>query len=83
MFKRENSMKSQRSHLHQRGASFIEYTLLLGIVATIGISAMRTIGGALADSSDPCNPGLFVKAAMLLGDANASKLQCTQGNPQQ
>jgi hypothetical protein len=68
--------KYQTRTTRQRGASLVEYTLLLGIVATVGIGAMRTIGGAMAGSSDPCNPGLFVKVAMILGEPSADQLTC-------
>jgi hypothetical protein len=69
-------MKRQTRTSHQRGASLVEYTLLLGIVATVGIGAIRTIGGGLADSSDPCNPGFFVKTAQILGQPQAIQLVC-------
>lgn len=68
--------KHQTRIARQRGASLVEYTLLLGIVATVGIGAIRTIGGGLANSSDPCNPGFFVKTAMILGQPQASQLVC-------
>lgn len=77
---RSTPTKEQTQNSRQRGASIVEYTLLLGIVATIGISAMRTIGAGLADSSDPCHPGLFVKAAIILGEPNANQLRCDQPN---
>ncbi len=73
---RAHTMKSQSRASRQRGASLVEYTLLLGIVATVGIGAMRTIGGAMANSTDPCNPGLFVKAAKILGEPSANQLIC-------
>jgi hypothetical protein len=74
-------MKPKTRSSQQRGASLVEYTLLLGIVATVGIGAMRTIGGAMANSADPCNPGLFVKAAIILGESNAGRLTCQPTQP--
>ena len=64
----------------QRGASLVEYTLLIGIVATVSIGAIRTIGGGLANSSDPCNPGFFVKTAQILGQPQANQLVCEPPN---
>jgi hypothetical protein len=60
----------------QRGASIVEYTLLLGIIAGISIGAMRTIGDALAGSEDPCKPGFFVRVARDLGAPGALSLRC-------
>lgn len=76
MSMKPDTNKHQRRIACQRGASLVEYTLLLGIVASVGIGAIRTIGGGLADSSDPCNPGFFVKTAQILGQAEAVRLVC-------
>lgn len=73
---RTDTMNCQSRASRQRGASLVEYTLLLGIVATVGIGAMRTIGGAMANSTDPCNPGVFVKAAKILGEPSANAVTC-------
>ena len=62
----------------QRGTSLVEYTLMMGIAATLGVSAIRVIGGAIAGDSDPCNPGVVVKAARLLGDQKSLQLTCQQ-----
>jgi len=67
----------------QLGASLVEYALLLGIVATVGIGAMRSIGGAMVGSADPCNPGLLVKAAIILGEPSTANLSCETTQEQQ
>ena len=76
MSMKSNSNKHQTLIARQRGASLVEYTLLIGIVASVGIGAIRTVGGGLADSSDPCNPGFFVKTAQILGQPQANQLVC-------
>ena len=58
------------------GASVLEYTLMMGIIFTVGITAIKSIGGAVAGSSDPCNPGVLVKAAQMLGDQTALNVKC-------
>jgi len=64
------------NYSRQLGSSLVEYALLLGIVATVGIGAMRSIGGAMVGSADPCNPGLLVKAAIILGEPSTANLSC-------
>ena len=80
--------KSTKTHAlknssRQLGASLMEYTLLLGIVAGIGIGAMRTIGESLAGTEDPCRPGFFVKVARDLGAPGALSRTCETPNTPQ
>ena len=77
-----NTSKHQARIACQRGASLVEYTLLIGIVATVSIGAIRTIGGGLANSSDPCKPGFFVKTAQILGQPQANQLVCEPSKEQ-
>ena len=60
----------------QWGATVVEYTLMVGIVATVGICAIRTIGNSIAGSADPCNPGVIVRAAQILGGLEARERTC-------
>jgi hypothetical protein len=76
MFFQTTSVRPKARNSGERGASVVEYTLLIGIVATVGIGAMRTIGGGLAGESDPCKPGFLVRAAQVLGEPHASQLTC-------
>lgn len=69
---------SRERAARQRGASVVEYTLVIGIVATVGVAIIRTVGSLLAGDSDPCKPGVFVKAAQILGEHSARELKCHQ-----
>ena len=80
-------IESKRQKIHasknsarQRGASIVEYTLLIGIVVGISIGAMRTIGEALAGTEDPCKPGFFVRVARDLGAPGALSRKCEPPN---
>ncbi len=75
-----NSMSGVRRDLFARewGATVVEYTLLIGIIATVGISAIRTVGNSLAGTADPCNPGTLVRVAQILGGQDARNLECKE-----
>ena len=73
---RYKSGTSATSISRQRGTSVLEYTLMMGIVATVGISAIRIIGGAIAGDTDPCNPGVLIKVARILGEQRTLSLNC-------
>ena len=60
------------------GATVVEYTLMVGIIATVGIVAIRTLGDSLASTVDPCKPGALVRAAQILGGQAAGGLQCDE-----
>ena len=40
--------KKMRRSNHQRGASLVEYALLIGIIATVGILAIRSLGNTMS-----------------------------------
>jgi Flp pilus assembly pilin Flp len=42
-----DTTKLQRSN-YQRGASLVEYALLIGIIATVGILAIRSLGNTVS-----------------------------------
>jgi Flp pilus assembly pilin Flp len=73
-----NSLYDVRRDLFpaQLGATVVEYTLMVGIIVTVGICAIRTIGNSIAGSADPCNPGPIVRAAQILGGQDARQLKC-------
>jgi Flp pilus assembly pilin Flp len=73
-----NSLYDMRRGLcaGQLGAAVVEYTLMVGIIATVGICAIRTIGNSIAGSADPCKPGTIVRAAQILGGQAARELKC-------
>ena len=60
------------------GATVVEYTLLVGIITAVGISAIRTVGNSLAGTADPCHPGTLVRAAQILGGQAAQDLKCSE-----
>jgi hypothetical protein len=68
--------KSHGLCLGQFGATMVEYTLMVGIIVTVGICTIRTIGNSIAGSADPCKPGPIVRAAQILGGQAARELKC-------
>jgi hypothetical protein len=74
------TIRASKKSSRQRGASIVEYTLLIGIVVGISIGAMRTIGEALAGTEDPCKPGFFVRVARDLGAPGALSRKCETPN---
>jgi hypothetical protein len=73
---KNKKIQARKNSSRQLGASIVEYTLLIGIVAGISIGAMRTIGEALAGTEDPCKPGFLVRVARDLGAPGAVSRKC-------
>lgn len=77
---KSTTIQARKNASRQRGASIVEYTLLIGIIVGISIGAMRTIGEALAGTEDPCKPGFFVRVARDLGAPGALSRKCESPN---
>lgn len=51
--------KQKRRRAKERGASLVEYALLLALIAIVCLAAVGALGGSLKDSYDRSNDSIF------------------------